>query len=155
MTRRGTKLVDMLAPGRVALPLEAGNKGEVLRALAELFAADDPALDTNAVLDVLLAREALATTGVGSGVAIPHGRLANLDAPRAALGIHPPGVDFDAVDGEKVRLFVAILAPEDQPSAHLKVLAEVGRCFRNEAFREAMLGAESVGAALALFEKLA
>jgi PTS system nitrogen regulatory IIA component len=100
------------------------------------------------VLQVLVDRERLASTGAGSGVAIPHGRLGSLADMRAVLAIVPQGVDFDAIDGDPVTLAVAILGPLDQPSAHLKALARVSRTVRDEAVRAALLASQSVDAAL-------
>ena len=97
-----------------------------------------------------MARESLASTGVGSGVAIPHGRVPGIDGIQAALGIHREGIPFDAVDGERVHVFVAILAPEDKPSQHLKALAEVSRVLRRRDVREKLLSVDSAEDALLL-----
>ncbi|MBX3250085.1 MAG: PTS sugar transporter subunit IIA [Myxococcales bacterium] len=126
------------------LSREAEDKPSVLREISRLFAADDPSLPEDEVYRVLMARESLASTGVGSGVAIPHGRVAGLDQIRAALLVHGEGVPFDAVDGERVQVFVAILAPEDKPSQHLRVLAEVSRLLRRREVRERLVSAESI-----------
>lgn len=138
---------ELLGPERVSLALEATDKSSVLLALSALFG---DGVDTDQVYRSLMARESLASTGVGSGVAIPHGRVAGLDGIRAALGIHRAGVPFDAVDGEHVHVFVAILAPEDRPSQHLKALAEVSRLLRRRDVRERLLAATTVTEALAI-----
>ena len=117
------------------------SKAGALRILAGLLARGDERLGEAAVLEVLLAREQLASTGVGSGVAIPHGRVRELDEIRAAMVIAPRGVDFEAIDGEPVRLLVAIVAPKDKPSQHLKVLADVSRLLRRAWVREALVEA--------------
>lgn len=136
-------LAELFREERVRLSREAEDKAAVLHEIAQLFAADDPVLAEDEVFRVLMARESLASTGVGSGVAIPHGRIGGLDQIRAALLVHSEGVSFDAVDGERVHVFVAILAPEDKPSQHLRVLAEVSRLLRRREVRERLLGAES------------
>ncbi len=133
-------LAELLDPRRVNLALKAQDKVGVLRELAELLGRDGE--DPSAIVEVLWAREQLASTGVGSGVAVPHGRLQGLGTIRAALGVHPRGVAFDAVDGEPVQVFVAILAPEDRPSQHLKLLAEVSRVLRREEVRRCLRGAQ-------------
>ncbi|HJL05779.1 MAG TPA: PTS sugar transporter subunit IIA [Polyangiaceae bacterium LLY-WYZ-15_(1-7)] len=132
------KLGELLHETRVSLALDASDKEGALRELAALLTGGDPALSATAVFDVLAAREELASTGVGSGVAIPHGRVAGLEEIRAALAVHRGGVDFEAIDGEKVHVLVAILAPEDRPSQHLKVLAEVSRALRKKDVRRAL-----------------
>lgn len=141
-------LQEILTAGRTTTALAARDKAGALRALAELFARDDGTLDAEEIYRVLSEREQLASTGVGSGVAVPHGRLAGLGSIRAALGVCEHGVRFDAIDGDPVQVFVAILAPEDQPSQHLRVLAEVSRRLRDDAVRQAILGADDATAAM-------
>lgn len=141
-------LADILPPRRILLGLDAAGKDTVLDAFAALFAEDDEQLDAGEVRAVLAAREAMFTTGIGNGIAIPHGRVEGLPELRAALATQPAGVDFEAIDGEPVRLFVAILAPREKPSQHLRMLAEVSRLLRHEATRKALIAARSVDAAV-------
>jgi len=131
------RLADILDAGRISTSLEASDKDGVLRELAALFSQDG--LDPEQVYRVLSEREALASTGVGSGVAIPHGRVRGLEQMRAAMGIHREGVAFDAVDGQPVHIFVAVLAPDRRPSDHLKALARISRLLRHEKVRHALL----------------
>jgi PTS system nitrogen regulatory IIA component len=144
------RLADLLHVERVSPSLEAGDKGGVLRELAALFHAAQADLDVASVHDVLARREALASTGVGSGVAIPHGRVAGLEQMQAAMGIHHQGVAFDAVDGRPAHIFVAVLAPERRPSDHLKALARISRLLRDEDVRRELLEASSAEAILEL-----
>lgn len=139
-------LVELLSAKRVLVGVTPADKLALLSAMADAFAADDPALSAKAVLQVLVDRERLASTGAGSGVAIPHGRLAGLPDMRAVLALIPQGVDFDAIDGDPVTLAVAIIGPLDQPSAHIKALARVSRTVRDERVRAALLASESVEA---------
>lgn len=140
-------LAELLDPRRVSLALKAKDKQGVLAELADLLV--DEGEDPASIVEVLWAREQLASTGVGSGVAIPHGRLSGLSSIRAALGVHPEGVAFDAIDGERVHVFVAILAPEDRPSQHLKLLAQVSRLLRRKEVRERLRAATDYGAVVA------
>ena len=126
---------------RVTITLAGGDKAAVLRELATLLADED--LSADAVHESLMAREQLASTGVGSGVAIPHGRVGGLDSLRAALGVHEQGVAFDAVDGEPVHVLVAILAPEGKPSQHLKTLAAASRVLRQSEVRNRLIRASN------------
>jgi nitrogen PTS system EIIA component len=141
------RLADLLHPDRVTVSLQASDKDGVLRALAQLFCTIDGGLVADDVFRVLADREALASTGVGSGVAIPHGRIAGVSSLRAALGVHRTGVAFDAVDGRPAHIFVAVLAPERQPSEHLKALARISRLLRNEGVRQRLLEAPDAQAA--------
>lgn len=140
-------LLDLVGE-RVTITLNGGDKGAVLRELAQLLA--DDTVSAEAVHQSLEAREQLASTGVGSGVAIPHGRVAGLDGLRAALGVHKKGVSFDAVDGEPVHVLVAILAPEGKPSQHLKTLAAASRLLRDDEVRKRLLRAATVDEAVAV-----
>ncbi len=146
-------LTQLIEESRVRLRLETAEKSDLLRELAMIFALDDPQLDLDAITERLLAREALGTTGLGSGVAIPHGRIPGLDSFRIALAIEPSGIPFDAVDGEPVSIFVAILAPASQDGAHLRLLAEVSRVLRPNSMREALLAAKSPAEVVALFDQ--
>jgi PTS system nitrogen regulatory IIA component len=93
------------------------------------------------VYDVLHERERLASTGIGSGVAIPHGRYDGVNELRAAVAVCPAGVDFDAVDHLPTRILVGIVGPRSMPQKHLAALAGVSRLLRNDQKREALLKA--------------
>ena len=141
------RLTDILNEERVTTQLTAVSKDDALHALARLFTLDDAGLDEVAVYDVLSERERLASTGIGSGVAIPHGRIATLDRLRAAVAISPEGIPFDAIDGGAVRIVVGVLAPQHHTGDHLRVLARVSRLLRNKDVREALLAADGPQAA--------
>jgi PTS system nitrogen regulatory IIA component len=94
---------------------------------------------------VLAEREKLNTTGIGEGVAIPHGKLAGLPRLYASFGVSRAGVDFSSIDGKPTQLFFALVAPENSAGIHLKALARISRLFRNPQFREAILLAPDSG----------
>jgi PTS system nitrogen regulatory IIA component len=94
---------------------------------------------------VLSEREKLNTTGIGEGVAIPHGKLAGLPRLYASFGVCREGVDFASIDGKPTYLFFALVAPENSAGIHLKALARISRLFRNREFREAILQAPDAG----------
>ena len=129
------RLLDILSETRVRTHASAASKHAALRAVAELFAAGPGKLHLDEVLSVLEEREQLASTGVGSGVAIPHGRLAGTDGLEAALLISPEGVPFDAVDGAPVHIIFAVIGPAQRASDHLRVLARLSRILRNANIR--------------------
>ena len=150
------KLSDILSLDRIDTRLHASDKSQVLRVLSELIAAERPAhanghaLSADAVARVLSEREALASTGVGDGVAIPHGRLAGLDHFVAALAIRRDGVLFDAIDGRPATIFFAVVGPERASGEHLKCLARIGRVLRDDSVRTRLLAAEQPADALAI-----
>jgi len=135
------RLSDILPVERVVPRIDATDKRTALRALARIFVASDPALTEDDVYRVLSEREALASTGVGSGVAIPHGRMRGLERMQAALALCPGGVGFDAVDGAPAQIFVALLAPERHTGDHLKALARISRLMRDASVRQRLLNA--------------
>jgi PTS system nitrogen regulatory IIA component len=148
------RLGEILAVDRIDADLTATSKQAALEALAELLsegATDAGArTSTGEVLLVLEAREALQSTGVGSGVAIPHGRLVGLDRFVGALAIHRRGVDFEAIDGRPVSILFAVIGPEKAAGDHLKCLARIGRLLRDDSVRERLQRVTSAEDALSI-----
>ena len=140
---------DLLDRRAITPKLVAHSKHQALSLLAET-AARRFGLDAGEVLDALIAREQLGSTGVGAGVAVPHARLAGLDRMRAVfLRLETP-VDFDAVDGAPVDLIFALLAPADAGSEHLRTLARVARLLRQKELRQQLRQARTTDAIHAL-----
>jgi len=129
------RLVDILTPGRVTTSLHAADKEGVLHEMADLFDVRTDGLSADDVVRVFREREALASTGVGSGVAIPHGRLPGVARMQAAIGIHKMGVPFNAIDGQPVHIVIGLLGPDREASAHLKALARISRLLRDASLR--------------------
>ena len=134
-------LADLLHPERVRIGQTLGDKDAALRAIASLLTMPEAVVNEEVVYDVLEERERLASTGIGSGVAIPHGRYDGVEELRAAVAICPAGVDFDAVDRLPVRIVVGIVGPKSMPQKHLAALAGVSRVLRSEEKRNALLRA--------------
>ncbi len=130
--------------------LQAEDKRSALHALARLFVDDDPRLHVDAIQRVFEEREALASTGVGSGVAIPHGRLPEVERLVAVVGVCKAGVDFESIDGRLAHILVAVLGPERQTGEHLKALARFSRLLRDERVRSRLIGAADDAEALAI-----
>ena len=124
------EIVDILSADRIVTSLEAGSKKHALQELA-VKAARQTGLEEHEIFDVLLERERLGTTGVGSGIAIPHGKLPDLDKLFGCFARLETPVDFDSVDGEPVDLIFLLLAPESAGAEHLKALARISRVHRN------------------------
>jgi len=132
------KLSEILSPNCIRLDADATSKKRVLEYASELLADADQSLSPRQVFDCLIAREKLGSTGLGHGVAIPHGRLAGLDKTIGVFLRVPNGVDFDAPDNEPVDLVFALLVPEESTEEHLRVLANIASYFNAEASRDAL-----------------
>ena len=135
------KITEFLHSDAVIGPLKAQDKPGVLAELCAALARRAPGLPAERLTAVLLERERLSSTGIGDGVAIPHGKLAGLSGLVAAFGVSRAGINFDAIDGKPTHLFFALLAPENSAGVHLKALARISRLFKNPAFRKAILDA--------------
>jgi PTS system nitrogen regulatory IIA component len=143
-------LIEDLLDRRAVTPkVCATTKRQALSLVAET-AARRFGLDAGEVLEALLAREQAGSTGVGSGVAVPHARLAGLDRMRGVFIRLEAPVDFDSVDGQPVDLLFALLAPPDAGSEHLRALARVSRLLRQSQLREQLRQARTVDALYAL-----
>jgi PTS system nitrogen regulatory IIA component len=136
------RLTELLSEERVAIRHHDGthplDKPATLKILAEMLARGAHA-DVAAVERVLTDREQLQSTGIGEGVAIPHGALPQLETQFAGLLIVPEGVDFAAIDGQPVNILFAVITPKRATGEHLKTLARVSRVLRNKAFRERLI----------------
>jgi nitrogen PTS system EIIA component len=138
------KVTEFLSPNAVVAELRGTTKAEVLRELSEHLANAYPgSLRADRILEVLAEREKLASTGIGEGVAIPHGKMPGLDKLYAAFGVSKAGVDFQSIDKLPTHLFFALVAPENSAGVHLKALARVSRLFRNPELRAAILKAHT------------
>src|SRR5512138_1339277 len=135
------KIVEFLRPDSIIASLAGPTAQAVLAELCRPICAANR-LDPQRLLETLLDREKLGSTGIGEGVAIPHGKVAALPALVASFGRAPQGIDFRAIDGKPTYLFFALIAPENSAGAHLKALARISRIFKNPSFREAILKAE-------------
>jgi len=140
------RLTELLSPERVGIETAAGASGfDKERALSRLASMLGGGTHVAAadVEKVLAEREALQSTGIGDGVAIPHGALQSLESQCAALLIVPEGVDFSAIDSQKVNILFAVIGPKRATGEHLKTLARVSRLLRNRDFRDRLVAAES------------
>ena len=135
------KILDILPERSIVPDLRGGTKLDVLTELAGVVAESGAGIAKSRLVDVLLEREKLGSTAIGEGIAIPHGKLPNLEGVVAAFGRSREGVDFASLDGGPTRLFFLLVAPEDSSGAHLKALARVSRLLRNKEFRDRLLEA--------------
>ncbi len=135
------KIVDLIKRDMVVPALVATEKRDILEELAHYMAGRHPRIDRATLARVLIEREQLASTAIGEGVAIPHGKLASVGEIVACLGRTPGGVDFDSMDGQPTYLFFVLVAPESSTGAHLKALARISRVFKDPEFRKRLLEA--------------
>jgi PTS system nitrogen regulatory IIA component len=147
------KQPDMISEGipvtaeRVLLGSEAQSKRALLTEMAGMLSSMDPDL----VLEVIMTREKLGSTGMGHGVAIPHGRMQGLRSPVVVVAIHQNGVDFDAIDHALVNIVVMLLVPDDDNKAHLELLAKLARLLQQDSVRDQLREASDAAAIAALF----
>ncbi|HZJ66160.1 MAG TPA: PTS sugar transporter subunit IIA [Kofleriaceae bacterium] len=135
------KIVDLIRRDMVVPALQATDKRGILEELASYMAGHHPRIDRATLARVLIEREQLASTAIGEGVAIPHGKLGAVGEIVACLGRVTAGVDFDSMDGQPTYLFFVLVAPETSTGAHLKALARISRVFKDPEFRRRLLAA--------------
>ncbi len=128
-------LAELLDAKRVQVPLASRSKDDVLQELVELAAGDLGSATANAILTAVRDREQLLSTGIGSGVAIPHGTTPHIDTIIMAAGVARDPIDFDALDGKPVELFFLLIGPESASGAHVKALSRISRLLRREGLR--------------------
>jgi PTS system nitrogen regulatory IIA component len=141
--RHKVKITDFLNAEAIIPDLAGRDKQAVLKELAGKFVTAHGALGENRVLEVLLEREKISTTAIGDGVAIPHGKLADVERVHAVFARSKPGVDFASLDGEPTHLFFALVAPQDGAADHLKALARISRLLKDGALRARLMQAQS------------
>ena len=146
------EVTDLLAVDSVIADLRVTSKKQALQELAK-HAADLSGQEERAIFDVLLERERLGTTGVGDGLAIPHGRLPKLDRIQGFFAKLEKPIDFDSIDDRPVDLIFLLLAPEGAGADHLKALARISRLLRGPSFCEKLRGASNRDALFALLSQ--
>src|SRR5215470_17290938 len=135
------KITNILRVESILPELKSRDKAGVIRELAQAVTCSEPSIAADPLFEILTEREKLGSTGIGSGVAIPHGKLPNLDRIVAAFGRSRPGIDFDSQDGEPAHLFFVLVAPENTAGLHLKALAKLSRLLKDPHFREKLMAA--------------
>lgn len=135
------KIVDLLNAAAITSDLKATGKNEVLAELTDAIVKVEGSLNRDEVIKVLQERERLGSTGIGEGVAIPHGKLKDLKQLLISFGRSRGGVDFDSMDGKPAHLFFLLIAPEESVGVHLKTLARISKLLKNPAVRMRLLEA--------------
>lgn len=135
-------LTDLLTPDRIKIPLDSLTKDELLAELVGIVTTPGRA-DREDVLRAVREREAVLSTGIGHGVAIPHGKSPALGELRMAAGTANHPVEFDALDGEPVALLFLLVGPETAAGPHIKALSRISRLVRNDDVRNRLIGART------------
>ena len=146
------RLSELLTPNAITLRLKAQTKKEALVELVELLESAHGLNSQGEILDRVMRREAMMTTGIGNGVAIPHGKARTADRMVAACGVAPQGMDFEAEDGQPVYLFVLFVSPENATTLHVRVLANLSRLLKEESVRKNLREAKNVDAFMATLQ---
>lgn len=146
-------LSEALDLQRISTSLRADGKVQVLKELVKLAAKSGNVRDPEQILQEILSREEIRSTGIGNGVAVPHVESDSVEGVVVALGISQKGIDFDAPDERPVRVYVLIVAQRGQDSDYMSLLGRVARLFRNPAFRWQVEEAVSPEEVLELIEE--
>lgn len=130
------KITDFLSLKGIKIDLEATDKESALKELVDILADIKDIGDKKSILRALIERENLGSTGIGQGIAIPHGKTDKVDGLVSVLGISRKGLNFEALDGEPVYILFLLVAPKDTAGPHLKALAQISRLLRDTFFCE-------------------
>ena len=137
------RLTEILKPANIKLPLNAKTKTEAIGELVDVLAASGEVTDAKKVLDSVLERESTRTTGIGNGLAIPHGKCNGVNHLVMAIGRPATPIDFQAIDGRPVTLIWLLASPPDQTGPHIHALARISRLMTIERFRQALVAAQT------------
>ena len=142
-------LSELLTQKALSANLPATSKREVLVELVDLLESGHDFDSRGEVLDRVLRREAMMSTGIGNGVAIPHGKAKAVDRMLAACAISRSGVDFESADGERAHIFILLVSPETVGATHVKVLANISRLLKEESVRRSFREADDASELMA------
>ena len=145
------KISKLINKNSIIADLTSKDKKGVLEELATAV-SDIAATNTREIVDVLLEREQLGSTGIGGGIGIPHGKLPSINTIVVGFGLSREGVDFDSLDNKPVHIFFLLITPTNSTGSHLKVLAQISRLLKERQFRESLLKAESADEIIQLIE---
>lgn len=137
------RIMDYMCRGAVAVDLKGKDKKDVINELSDLLLKAKKISDKEKVVKILLEREELGSTGIGQGIAIPHGKTGQVNEVVVAFGSSKQGIDFEALDGEPVYIVFLLLAPTESSGVHLKALAKISRLLKDKYFRQALRDAKN------------
>ena len=145
------KILDILDKKMIVPQLTSRTKKGVLRELVKVLVQVEKQVDEERMIEILMERESLGSTGIGEGVAIPHGKSKDVKRLLASFGRSVPGMDFQSMDGKPAYLFFLLVAPENSAGVHLKALARISRLMKDQAFRKRLMEANSAEEIYSLF----
>jgi PTS system nitrogen regulatory IIA component len=137
------KLSEILKPEFIISNLKAHDKKGALEELSGVITDQEPSLNKGYLLQVLLERERLGSTGIGEGIALPHGKVRKLDRLLMSFGRSVEGLSFDSIDDQPAYLLFLLVAPENSAGAHLQALAKISRALKDSNFRQRLIDAKS------------
>ena len=134
------QIMDFLSKKAICTDIKSTNKEGVIKEMVDFLieASDVEKRNRNKLIDALMSREALGSTAIGQGIAIPHAKCDCVDRLVAAFGLSKKGVDFDSLDGELAYIFFLLVAPQDSAGPHLKALARISRLLKDKYFRDTL-----------------
>ncbi len=133
------KLFEIIEESDIIPELKASDKNGVLEELAEVVYSHDSSIEKGDLVE----RERLGTTGIGDGVAIPHGKVSGVKQPVISFGRSKEGLDFGSMDGQPAYLFFLLVAPENSSGIHLQILARIAKILKNSSFRKKLIEART------------
>ena len=145
-------LLDILSPESTIVDLKGESKEDIIAELVNSLPVGDAITDREQVLQAVLDREKIMSTGIGDGIAIPHGKSAAVTELVAAMGTQRRGVDFDALDGEPAFVFFLLVSPANVSGPHIKALARISRLLKNDEFKKKLIEADSAEEIIATIE---
>ncbi|MBN1869536.1 MAG: PTS sugar transporter subunit IIA, partial [Candidatus Omnitrophica bacterium] len=149
------KISEFLSPKAISADLKSTTKTDVIAELVDLLiqAGSIEKKHRKKVLEILMAREALGSTAIGQGIAIPHGKYENIKKLVGSLGISKHGINFDSLDGEPAYIFFLLVAPVDSAGPHLKALARISRLLKDKYIRETLKTAKDEKSILTIVQQ--
>ncbi|MDQ1330235.1 MAG: nitrogen system component [Thermodesulfobacteriota bacterium] len=147
------KILDVLRKETILTDLKSKDKKGVIEELVASI-SQVTGKNSNELVQVLLERERLGSTGIGGGIGIPHGKLANLESLIMGFGLSRKGVDFESMDGRPTHLFFLIITPENSTGLHLKLLARISRILKNDTFKKKLMKASGSDDVYSIIEEV-
>ncbi|MDR0820569.1 MAG: PTS sugar transporter subunit IIA [Endomicrobium sp.] len=138
------KIMDFLRKDAIIVDLKSTDKKSAIIELAETLKNTKKVKETDEIINIILEREKLGSTGIGQGVAIPHGKTGVLQEQMGVLGISHKGIEFNSLDGEAVHIIFLLVGPVEVAGQHLKALSKISRLFKDKFLRQAIKDAVAV-----------
>jgi fructose-specific phosphotransferase system IIA component len=146
-------ITELLNVNQIKLELTSKTKQEVIREMVKVLDENDKLLDKDKYLQAVLDREKEFSTGIGMGIAIPHGKSSGVKEPALMFGRSMGGIDYESMDDEPAQLFFLIAVPEESSDEHLKILSQISRKLMHKELRESLMKASSAEEIITLLEK--